>query len=394
MQLAPTTMKISILGAGAIGTAVAHDLCRHDAVARVQVCETRPATLREMRERPPHPHLRAFEADARDTQTLAPILDGSAVVVSCVDPQHNAALAALALNLGAHFVELGSPDAVRAEQESLTTRAQQTQRWVISGAGLAPGLVGALVLRGLRSVEAPTAARVRVGDVPTDPTTPFNYRLAHSAEKLLDDYTNPATVLRDGVLEEREPLSGLERLRFEGFGEMEAFYTGGGLSALVRALEGRLERLDAKTVRYAGHADQMRFLLDLGLADRTTLDIRTHLTYRDVLLRRLRQRLGGAYRDAVLVRVEVEGVRDGERGTLVAEMVDHYDEASGLSAMQRCTAFPASVAALMLGAGEVPGGGVGDAETTLPLGLFLAALAERGIAVSEMWHPHAVAQAA
>ena len=394
MRLAPPTMKISVLGAGAIGTAVAHDLCRHDAVARVQVCEARPATLRAVRQTHAHPRLRAFEADARDAQTLAPILDGSAVVVSCVDPQHNAALAALSLGLGAHFVELGSPETVRAEEEALAARAEQKQRWVLTGAGLAPGLVGMLVLRGLRAVASPMAARVRVGDVPTDPTTPFNYRLAHSAEKLVDDYTHPATVLRDGALEEREPLTGLETLHVEGFGEMEAFYTGGGLSALVRALEGRLEHLDAKTIRYPGHADQMRFLLDLGFADRTTLDVRTHLTYRDVLLRRLRQRLGGAYQDAVLVRVEVEGERDGEPGTLVTQLVDRYDPDTGLSAMQRCTAFPASIAALLLGQGALGGGGVGAAETTLPLEPFLAALAERGIAVSERWHPRAVAHAA
>ena len=387
-------MKISVLGAGAIGSAVAYDLCRHDDVARVQVCEARPATLRAVRETQAHPRLRAFEADARDAQTLAPILDGSAVVVSCIDPQHNAALAELAIGLGAHFVELGSPETVRAEEEALGARAARAQRWVVTGAGLAPGLVGALVLRGLDAVEAPTAARVRVGDVPTHPTTPFNYRLAHSAEKLIDDYTRPATVLRGGALEEREPLSGLERLDVEGFGEMEAFYSGGGLSSLVRALEGRLDRLDAKTLRYPGHADQMRFVLDLGLADRTTLDIRTHLTYRDVLLRRMRQRLGGAYRDAVIVRVEVEGLRGGEPGTLTLEIVDRYDEASGLSAMQRCTAFPASAAALLLGAGAVPGGGVGALETTLPTGPFLAALAERGIAVAETWRGRPVAHAA
>ena len=387
-------MKISILGAGAIGSAVAHDLCRHDAVARVQVCEARPATLRALRDEKPHPRLRAFEADARDAQTLAPILDGSSVVVSCIDPQHNAALAGLALDLGAHFVELGSPETVQAEEEALAARAEHKQRWVLTGAGLAPGLVGMLVLRGLRAVEAPTAARVRVGDVPTDSTSPFNYRLAHSAEKLIDDYTQPATVLRDGALEEREPLTGLETLHVEGFGEMEAFYTGGGLSALVQALEGRLGHLDAKTIRYAGHADQMRFLLDLGLADRTTLDVRTHLTYRDVLLRRLRQRLGGAYQDAVLVRVEVEGERDGQTGTLVTQLIDRYDPETGLSAMQRCTAFPASVAALMLAGGEVPGGGVGAAETTLPVEPFMAALAERGIAVTETWHGRPVAQAA
>ena len=100
-------MKITVLGAGAIGTAVAHDLCRREAVTRVQVCEARPVVLRALRQREAHPRLRTYEADARDTQTLEPILAGSAVVVSCIGPQHSPRLAALALSLGAHFVDPG-----------------------------------------------------------------------------------------------------------------------------------------------------------------------------------------------------------------------------------------------------------------------------------------------
>jgi saccharopine dehydrogenase-like NADP-dependent oxidoreductase len=167
---------------------------------------------------------------------------------------------------------------------------------------------------------------------------------------------------------------------------MEAFYAG-GLDSLAEALAGRLDRLDAKTLRYPGHASQMRFLLDLGFADRTTLDVRTHLTYRDVLLRRLRQRLGGAYEDAVVVRVEADGTAGDAEGTLAYGFVDHYDAASGLSAMQRCTGFPAAAAALLLAERAVPGGGAGPAEAVLPVEPMLALLAERGLVVGETWTP-------
>ena len=138
----------------------------------------------------------------------------------------------------------------------------------------------------------------------------------------------------------------------------------------------------------------MRFLLDLGLADKTSLDVRTHLTYRDVLVRRLRQRLGGAYDDAVLVRIEVEGRRDGEDGTLVYEIADRFDHASGLSAMQRCTGFPAAAAAVLLALREVPGGGVGAADQVLPVDAFAARLDARGIHVAERWEPASVSATA
>lgn len=384
-------MKITVLGAGAIGSAVAYDLCRRDEVSRVQVCETRPATLRVFRHHWAHPKLRTYLADARDVRTLEPIISGSACIVSCVAPDLNAPLAKLAVEIGAHFVDLGGPDAVREEEESLAALAERRQRWVVTGSGLAPGLAGMLVLRGIKALDTANAARVRVGDVPTDSLEPFNYRLAHAAEKLIEDYTHPVPVLRNGKVEEREPMTGLETIHVSGFGEMEAFYAGGGLGVLARALEGRLDRLDAKTLRYPGHASQMRFLLDLGLADDTSIDVRTHLTYRDILVRRMRKRLGGAYQDAVVVRVEVEGTKDGEEGSLIYELVDRFDEASGLSAMQRCTGFPAAAAAVLLGRREVAGGGVGSAEEVLPFEPFFQMLAENGLTIQDRWQ---VAEAA
>ncbi|GAB5535591.1 MAG: saccharopine dehydrogenase C-terminal domain-containing protein [Rubricoccaceae bacterium] len=378
-------MKITVLGAGAIGSAVAYDLCRRDEVSRVQVCEARPGTLRAFRHAWTHPKLRTYLADARDTQTLEPILAGSACIVSCVAPELNGVLARLAVEMGAHFVDLGSPDAIREEEESLAALAERRQRWVVTGCGLAPGLAGVLVLRGIKALDQAYAAHVRVGDVPTDSLEPFNYRLAHAAEKLIEDYTHPVPVLRNGKVEVRAPMTGIETVDVEGFGEMEAFYAGNGLSAITRALEGRLDRLDAKTLRYPGHASQMRFLLDLGLADTTSIDVRTHLTYRDILIRRMRKRLGGAYRDAVVVRVEVEGRKDGEDGCLVYELVDHFDDESGLSAMQRCTGFPAAAAAVLLGGRHVPGGGVGSAEEVLPFGPFFERMDANGLAVQERW---------
>lgn len=378
-------MKITVLGAGAIGSAVAYDLCRRDEVTRVQVCEARPATLRAFRQTWSHPKLKSYLADARDEQALAPILTNSACIVSCVAPELNVTLARMAVEMGAHFVDLGSPDEVREEEEGLAALAERRQRWVVTGSGLAPGLAGILVLRGVKALDEAHAAHVRVGDVPTGSLEPFNYRLAHAAEKLIEDYTNPVPVLRNGTVEVRAPMTGLEHIHIEGFGEMEAFYAGGGLGVLARALEGRLDRLDAKTLRYPGHASQMRFLLDLGLADNTSIDVRTHLTYRDILIRRMRKRLGGAYRDAVVVRVEIEGRKGEENGRLVYELVDHFDEDSGLSAMQRCTGFPAAAAAVLLSARHVPGGGVGSAEVVLPFKPFFEMMDANGLTVQERW---------
>lgn len=381
-------MKITVLGAGAIGRAVAYALCQRDEVSRVQVCEARPAVLRALRQKQSHPALRTYEADARDIQTLEPILSGSACIISCMDPSFNPYLAQVALRLGAHFLDLGGPPEIIEQIQDIKREAEERQRWVMFNNGLAPGLVNVLCMRGIEAFDEPCAARIRVGDVPIEPAEPFGYRLAHSAEKLIEDYTEPVTVLRDGRRETRTPLTGLEKLTVEGFGEMEAFYAAGGLTTLARSLENRLERLDTKALRYPGHADRMRFLIDLGFADQTVLDVRTHLTYRDVLTRRLRQRLGGDYRDAVIVRVEIEGRVEGNLRRLIYQLIDRYDAEHDVSAMQRCTGLPVAITATLLAQHLVPGGGVAPPEQILPLDSFFEQLKSSGLNVVETWHAH------
>jgi saccharopine dehydrogenase-like NADP-dependent oxidoreductase len=386
-------MNITVLGAGAMGSALARDLCDHDDVQRVQVCEARPAMLRAFRAALDHPKLRAYEADARDEPALEPIVAGSSVVVSCVAPEHAPRLAAFALRVGAHYVDLGAPENVVRDVLSLAEQAEERGRWVIPNVGFAPGLVNMLAMQGVASFARPVAARIRAGDVPLEEGQ-FNHRLAHSAEKLVDDYTSPVAVLRDGRVEHRKPLTGCEIVDVgHGFDRLEAFYAAGGLETLANELQGRLESLDVKTLRHPGHAEQMRFVVDLGLADRTVIDVRTHLTYRDVLVRRLRQRLGGDYEDAVLIHAEIDGQRSpgGEMETLVCELVDRYDHETGLSAMRRCTAFPAAVVARMLGAGAVPGGGAAPPERVVPFEPFFDMLAERGIRVESRWAQESVA---
>jgi lysine 6-dehydrogenase len=57
--------------------------------------------------------------------------------------------------------------------------------------------------------------------------------------------------------------------------------------------------------------------------------------------------------DVVLVKVTVEGRKDGRDARATYEMIDYYDDRTGLTAMMRGTAFPASIVCLMAARGEL-----------------------------------------
>ena len=88
-----------------------------------------------------------------------------------------------------------------------------------------------------------------------------------SPEGLINEYIEPAEVLRDGHLKSVDTMLDLEELEFPApFGKLEAFNTSGGISTLTRMFAGKAKQLDYKTIRYTGHCEKFKLLLDLGFA--------------------------------------------------------------------------------------------------------------------------------
>ncbi|MEZ4702644.1 MAG: saccharopine dehydrogenase C-terminal domain-containing protein [Rhodothermales bacterium] len=379
-------MKIAVIGAGAIGSAIASDLSTRDDVAQIKICDSHARLLQELHARIDSPKLRSYQSDARDPRILSSVLMGCDVAIGCVPARLNPQISRLCLDLGVHFCDLGGDDDTLRAALALNAEAQSKSVWVVPNCGLSPGLVNILSRTGIAYFDTVKAVHIRVGDVPLHPEPPFNFRLSWSAEKILDDYTIPVQIIENGEVKTIAPLSNDEEIHFpEPFQTMEAFSTTGGYASLVDDFSGQIQTLDHKTIRWPGHANQMRFIIGLGFAQRQKIDARTHLTFRDVLVRRLRSRLGGDYQDAVLMRVMICGHKDGRDQTLVYEMVDFYDEETGLSAIQRCTSIPTATIACLLASRQMAGGGAAPAELAVPAHAFLKALADRGLKITTRW---------
>lgn len=380
-------MKVTVIGAGAIGSAVVQDLDSRPEVTQIQVCDARARSLQDLHETVSSSKLRSFQVDVRDPNVLESILQGSDCVIGAAAPDLNPTLARICINVGSNFCDLGGNDAIVAEELALDEHARDRSIWIVPNCGLAPGLVNILCMYGVDQFDQVESAHLRVGDVPLHPEPPFNFRISWSAQKVIDDYSNPVQLIRDGEVIEEEPLSRLETIQFvKPFDGMEAFCTAGGLSTLAVDLAGRVGKLDHKTIRWPGHASQMAFLLGLGFGEDRNIDVLTHLTYRDVLVRRLRQRLGGKYEDAVLLRVLLWGTVGGETKTLVYEMIDTYDPALKMTAMRRCASIPTATIATLIASGAVKGGGAAPPERIIPHDTFIDAVVSRGLKITSTWY--------
>ena len=182
-------------------------------------------------------------------------------------------------------------------------------------------------------------------------------------------------------------MTEIEALEFPPpFENMEAFQTSGGTSTLPETFLGRVRDLDYKTIRYPGHCEKFKTMIDLGLCSSEAI----HVDGKPVVPRRvfgdlLVRNLPHDEPDVVLVRVEVSGKVKGESKRLRYDIIDRYDPKTGLSAMMRTTAFPASIVALIMARGQTTAKGALPQERCIPPDLFMQELARREIRVQEYW---------
>jgi len=352
-------MRMLVLGGGLMGRAAAWDMCRQPDVGEVTIADVDGRRAKEAAEFARCDCVRHVELNVKKRDRMLAAMKEADAVLGAVSYTVNLELSELAIEAGVHFNDMGGNNTVVAEQLKLDERAKAAGISIIPDTGLAPGMVCPLAMHGVRKMDEAESVRIRVGGLPQKPRPPLNYMLVFSVEGLINEYVEPCVAIRGGrIVDNVEPLVDVEEIEFPPpFGTLEAFNTSGGTSTLPHTLLGLVRELDYKTIRYPGHADKMRTILELGLMDSTPIDAGgLMIPPRSVLEHVINKNVPKGNEDIVLVRVTVEGKKDGKRARAVYEMIDYRDEKTGLTAMMRGTALPASIICLMMARGETAPG--------------------------------------
>ncbi len=326
----------------------------------------------------------ACRVDAANYADVVKLMDGHDAAISCVNYWYNESLSKAAIETGTNFCDLGGNNYVVDAQLALYSEAKAAGINIIPDCGLAPGMVSILTMHGAARFDQLDEVHIRVGGLPQDPQPPLDYQLVFSVEGLINEYIEVARVIRDGKITEVPSMTELEQLEFASFPPLEAFQTSGGTSTLPDTLLGMVRDLDYKTIRYAGHCDKFKTMIDLGLCSGDPVEIdTTGVTPRQLFARLLEKHLPADGPDYVLVRLHFVGIKDGQPNTLRYDIVDKFDPVTGLSAMMRTTAFPASIIAQMMARGEVLTRGATPQEKAIDPQKFVAELERRNINITE-----------
>jgi len=284
--------NVALVGGGKIGVAIA-ELLGGSGDYHLTVFDRDEAGL----ERMPRKNVETRAIEVRDARDFASALDGQEVVLSATPFSLTTTVAEAAKRAGAHYLDL-----TEDVESTRTIRrlADGADTAFIPQCGLAPGFISIVAYDLARKFEKLRDVQMRVGALPVFPTNALKYNLTWSTDGLINEYCNPCESIRDRHRGEVPALEELEAFSLDGIA-YEAFNTSGGLGTLCDTLEGKVENLNYKTVRYPGHRDIVKLLVrDLRLGLRREL-------MKDVL----ETAIPITYQDVVLIFVTVSGWMDG-----------------------------------------------------------------------------------
>jgi saccharopine dehydrogenase-like NADP-dependent oxidoreductase len=291
--------NVLILGSGKIGALIS-GLLAESGSYNVQLADVDGAAAEAVAKAHASPNLQAFTVDASDPKALSAHVAGhpADAVISSLPFYCNVGVAEVARRAGMHYFDLTEDVEVTRKVRSIAEGAKHA---FVPQCGLAPGFISIAAHELITHFDDVRTVKLRVGALPQHPNNVLKYSLTWSTEGLINEYGNPCQAVADGRVVEVAPLEGLEEIEIDGT-LYEAFNTSGGLGSLAETYGKRSESMNYKTIRYPGHCEQMRLLMnDLKLNhDRATLK------------RVLENAVPQTLQDVVIVYAAVTGKQEGE----------------------------------------------------------------------------------
>jgi saccharopine dehydrogenase-like NADP-dependent oxidoreductase len=346
--MASKLKNVAVLGLGKVGSLVGTLLTRSGFVV-TGIDANPPAGL----------PFTAKPLDVSNPVTLKTALAGHDAVISCLPFHLNVAIAQLAHANGMHYFDLTEdvPTTNAIQEMAKTAKSVMAPQ-----CGLAPGFIGIVGAHLAKKFEILRSIELRVGALPQHPRGKLGYALNWSPEGVINEYINDCEVIRNGKAQMVPALEGHEMILVHGL-MLESFTTSGGLGTMCETYLGKVQELNYKTMRYPGHCELMRFLLnELYLRDQ-----------RELVGKLLKNALPAVDEDVVFVHAAVEGQRDGRLAR--EEFVRAYPamklEGKNWRAISWTTAASLCAVVEMVANGALPGTGFIKQEE-IPFDKFLA----------------------
>jgi len=382
-------VNILLLGVGLQGKAALHDLANSAAVSQVIAADTNyedllnfVTTLKTDKVTPVH-------VDVLDHNQVVEQMQKVQAVIVLLPQQFRLDMARLAIENGVHYVETSY---ALPEYIELGENAEARGITLLPECGLDPGIDLVLVGRAIREFDEVHELHAYGTGVPEPEAAnnPIQYKISWTFAGVLSAYQRPARMLRGGKIVELTPsemfdAAYIHKVDMEGLGTMEAYYNGDAVKYLdILQIGDTVTDTGRYSMRWPGHSAFWKKMVDLGFLKEEPItvgdkEISPRQFTHDLLSPQLQYL--PTERDVAGIRIEVIGLKNGQRKRVIYQMIDRRDLETGLLAMQRTVGYTASIGAQMVLNGQITKRGLLTPTRDIPSDIFIEELGNRGIKI-------------
>ena len=331
--------RIIVLGTGLVGSAIVKDLAPGYQVTAADISTDNLSSVKDVE------NVKAVNADLTDPAVLRDLVSDYDLVVGALP-------GFLGYNSVKHTIEAGK-DMVDIsffpeDPFGLDRLAKSKGVTVVTDCGVAPGM-GNIILGHHYSEMSVERFECLVGGLPFRREWPWQYKAVFSPIDVIEEYTREARYLINGELVRRDALSEPEFIEFDEVGTLEA-WNSDGLRSLLNTIP--VPNMIEKTLRYPGTIDYLRMLREAGFFSYDEVEVNGKMIRPIDLTSRLmfpKWKLGKGEEEFTIMRITIEGRKNGEKEKYIYNLFDRYDRESGITSMARTTGYTCTaVANLML----------------------------------------------
>jgi lysine 6-dehydrogenase len=334
-------MKIVVLGAGLVGGAIAKDLAddKDVEVTAVDIDQTNLNKLKGVS------GIKTKKADLSDSSKVAKLVKDFDLAIGGLPGHMGFNTLKMVIRSGRNIVDISF---LPEDPFKLDELAQEKKVTAVVDCGVAPGCSNLILGYMTGILDETESFECYVGGLPRVHSWPYEYKAPFSPADVIEEYTRPARIVENGKVVIRPALSEVELLDFPGVGTLEAFNTD-GLRTLIHTMQ--VPCMKEKTMRFPGHAERMRMLRETGFFGKEPISMgKVRVKPLDLTTRLLfpMWKLNEGEEDFTVMRISVEGKKDGKRKRFVFDLLDDFDRKTKTTSMARTTGYTCSTVARLL----------------------------------------------
>ncbi|MEM3341620.1 MAG: saccharopine dehydrogenase C-terminal domain-containing protein [Thermoplasmata archaeon] len=331
--------KVVVLGCGMVGKTMVKDLAK-DKDLSIAVYDRDTGALEELKKTVSPAGENGIEIHAKDLsrpETVKECVKDADLVIGALPGFLGFQTLKAVIESGKNCADISF---MPEDASALDGLAKEKGVTAVVDFGVAPGISNLIFGRYNHEFDVFEEGLILVGGLPRKRSWPYEYKAPFSSIDVIEEYTRPARYVRDGKVVVMPALSEPEFIEFPVIGTLEAFNTD-GLRSLIKNI--RCPNMKEKTLRYPGHIEKMRVLRETGFFSQEEIEVKGNKIRPIDLTSKLLFPLWRPEADEeefTLMRVEVTGVKDGNREKHIFNLLDFTDFKNKDSSMARTTGFP------------------------------------------------------